>query len=138
MQEYELHTLVKNSNAITRINKGMYGLPQAGILMNKLLKERLKPHGYCECDHTPGLWRHCTWALIFSLVVDDFCVQYTHLPDAQHLLAAHCRAITVDWTGVLLCSISLKWDYTNRTVDLSMLGYISSALTEFEHLLPAP
>jgi hypothetical protein len=76
---------------------------------------------------------------MFSLVVDSFGVQYTQLLDAQHLLAAlkqHYEAITVDWTGSLFCSVSLKWDYTNRTFDLSMPGYISSALAEFDHPQP--
>jgi hypothetical protein len=30
------------------ISKGMYGLPQAGILANKLLKGQLVHHGYFE------------------------------------------------------------------------------------------
>ncbi len=37
------------------IRKGMYGLPQAGILANKLLKLGLARHGYFELPHTPGL-----------------------------------------------------------------------------------
>jgi hypothetical protein len=37
------------------ICKGMYGLPQAGILANKLLKKRLAKHRYFEQLHTPGL-----------------------------------------------------------------------------------
>jgi hypothetical protein len=40
------------------IRKGMYGLPQAGFLANKLLKLRLARHGYFEQAHTPGLWKH--------------------------------------------------------------------------------
>jgi hypothetical protein len=36
----------------------MYGLPQAGILANKLLKKWLARHGYFEQPHTPGLWKH--------------------------------------------------------------------------------
>ena len=40
------------------ICRGMYGLPQAGVLANKLLKERLIKHGYYEVPHTPGLFRH--------------------------------------------------------------------------------
>jgi hypothetical protein len=73
---------------------------------------------------------------MFLLVVDDFRVQYAHLPNAQHLLAAlkqHYEAITGDSTGSLFCGISLTWDYTNHTIDL---GCISSALTEFKHLQP--
>jgi hypothetical protein len=77
---------------------------------------------------------------MFSLVVDDFGIQYTHLPDAQHLLAAlkqHYEAIMVDWTGSLFCGISLLWNYTNHTVDLSMPNYVQDALTEFEHPPPS-
>jgi hypothetical protein len=81
MLEYQLQKLAKNGHVMARIDKGMYGLPQAGILAIKLLKERLEPHEYQECDHTPGLWRHKTHALMFSLVVDDFRIQYTHLLD---------------------------------------------------------
>jgi hypothetical protein len=41
-----------------KIHKGMYRLPQAGILVNKLLKKRLAVRGYYQCQHTPGLWHH--------------------------------------------------------------------------------
>jgi hypothetical protein len=76
---------------------------------------------------------------MFSLVVNDFGVQYYKIADAQHLLAAlkqHYEAITVDWTGSLFCSITLKWDYTQRIVNLPMPGYVQTALEEFEHAAP--
>ncbi len=41
-----------------KIGKGMYGLLQAGILANKLLKKWLALHGYFEQPHMPGLWKH--------------------------------------------------------------------------------
>ena len=40
------------------IRKAIYGLPQAGALANKQLRENLKPYGYYEIHRTPGLWRH--------------------------------------------------------------------------------
>jgi hypothetical protein len=76
---------------------------------------------------------------MFSLVVDDSGIQYTNIPDAQHLLAVlkqHYEAITVDWTGSLFCGITLKWDYKRRIVDLSMPGYVNTALEEFDHPKP--
>jgi hypothetical protein len=115
MRVYQLQSLVKNGNVMARIDKGMYSLPQAGILANRLLKERLQPHGYHECKHTPGLWRHKKRALMFSLVVDR---RATPTGSAKQ----HYKAITVDWTGSLFCSITLKWDDTQRIVNLSMLG----------------
>ena len=57
------------------IQKGMYGLPQAGIIAQQLLKERLKKHGYRQSQTTPGLWKHDTRPISFSLVVDDFGVK---------------------------------------------------------------
>jgi hypothetical protein len=113
----------------------MYGLPQAGILANKLLKQRLEPNGYHECTHTPGLWKHENRKFMFALVVDDFGIQFSNVTDAQHLLAAlkhDYEAITVNWTGFLFCGITLTWDYQHRTVDLSMPGYVKKALAEFD------
>ena len=55
---YNLHTNVKNGHIYIQIEKGMYGLPQAGILANKLPWEKLEPYGYYEVPHTPGLWKH--------------------------------------------------------------------------------
>ena len=51
------------------IMKAIYGLPQAGALANKQLKENLKPHGYYEVQHTSGLWRDKRRPIPFSLIV---------------------------------------------------------------------
>ena len=37
------------------IKRGMYGLPQAGILAQELLEKRLNAHGYQQSKFTPGL-----------------------------------------------------------------------------------
>ena len=65
----------------------MWGLPEAGILANKLLQKRLKPHGYHECVNTPGLWRHTTRLITFSLVVNNFGVKYVGKEHADHLIS---------------------------------------------------
>jgi hypothetical protein len=58
---YNLYELAdENGYVHAEINKGMYGLPQAGLLANKLLKKRLNTHGYYQHRHTPGLWAHRT------------------------------------------------------------------------------
>jgi len=41
-----------------KIQEGMYGLLQAGILTQELLEQRLKKQGYHQKSITPGLWRH--------------------------------------------------------------------------------
>jgi hypothetical protein len=116
----------------------MYGLPQAGILANNLLIERLDAFGYYPVEFTPGLWRHKWRPIVFSLVVDDFGVKYTGKEHAYHLVQALMThyTIAIDWTGETFCGITLKWGYNQRTVDLSMPGYIKKALLKFQHTKP--
>ena len=90
-------------------------MPQAGILANKQLREKLQPHGYYEVMHTPGLWRHVTRPVQFSLVVDDFGVKYVGEEHANHLLSVLRKYYTVDKNekGDKYCRITLDWDYEN-------------------------
>jgi hypothetical protein len=124
MVEYALADLVHNGFIYCIIKKGMYGLPQSGILANNLLKKRLEPHGYYECTHTPGLWRHKTQEITFTLVVDDFGIKQTSKADSDHLIATlrQYYGLKVDRTGSLYCGVTMKWDYGQRIVDLSMYG----------------
>jgi hypothetical protein len=43
-------------NIYCEIQKGMYGLPQAGVIAQQLLEERLQIDGYRQSKTTPGLW----------------------------------------------------------------------------------
>jgi len=74
MEQYNLDKLAKNGFVYLEMCRDVWGLPQAGILVNKLLQKSLLPHGYYECKHTPGLWQHLTHPISFTLVVDDFGV----------------------------------------------------------------
>jgi hypothetical protein len=44
--------------------------------------------------------------------------------------------VSEDWTGSKYCGLTLEWDYTNCTIDISILVYIKRALQCFNH--PAP
>jgi hypothetical protein len=55
---YGLEALAHEGHVYIRINKGMYGLPQACKLANDLLAKRLATHGYYQSPFTQGLW--CT------------------------------------------------------------------------------
>jgi hypothetical protein len=71
-------------------------------------------------------------------VVDYFGIKYSGKENADHLLNAlkENYEVTEDWAGKLYCGISLDWEYKNKTVDLSMPGYISNALHKFQHKQP--
>ena len=76
--KYNLRELAAaDGNVYIKANRGMYGLPQLGLLANKLLEERLNKHGYRQSKLVPGLWKHDTRPIQFTLVVDYFGVKYT-------------------------------------------------------------
>ena len=116
----------------------MYGLPQAGILSNKLLRKRLAQDGYFELPHTPGLWKHVCRPVWFTLVVDDFGVKYIGRENAEHLMAALRKNYEVeeDWTGGLYCGIGLSWNYDQGYVDTNMIKYTLKNLKKYNHEKP--
>jgi hypothetical protein len=136
--QYNLFPLVSDGHVYIKVKKGMYGLPQADIIANQLLSHRLAIHGYHQTKFTPCLWRHVTHPLQFTLVVDDFGVQYVGKEHAQNLIDAleTDQIVSKDWTGGLYCGITLKWDYSNRHVDLPMPVYIKDALHKFQNPMP--
>ena len=138
MDQYNLHDLIENDHVLVEIRKGMYGLPQAGLLAQHQLNIHLATGGYTPAKHTPGLYTHHTLKTTFTLVVDDFGIKYHHKHDALHLLTLLQKKynITTDWKGGLYIGITLAWDYHKRIVDLSMPGYIKKALTRFMHVRP--
>ena len=85
IDQYDLTPKVYNGYVYMEIMRGMYGLPQAGILANKLLKKKLKPHGYYEVDHTPGLYKHIWRPIAFTLVGDNFGVKYVGKEHAEQI-----------------------------------------------------
>ena len=103
IEENNLSSKIKNGYLYMEIRRGMYGLPQSGILANKLLKERLEVHGYHEVEHTPGLFYHETRPIWFTLVVDDFGVKYVGKKHAKHLMKvlSEFYEMEEDWLGEL-------------------------------------
>jgi hypothetical protein len=135
---YDLIELAQDGKVYIEIQKGMYGLPQAGILANNLLQRNLAKDGYRPTPHTHGLWKHDTHPISFSFIVDDFGVTYVGREHAGHLMECIKKNynISSDWNGSAYCGLTLEWDYKNRTVDLSMPGYIKAALDKYQHAAP--
>ena len=85
--EYNLRDKAdENGYVYVEVRKGMYGLPQAGILAQELLEERLAKHGFTQSKLIPGYWKHKTLPIDFTLVVDDFGVKYVGRENAMYLI----------------------------------------------------
>jgi hypothetical protein len=113
IDKYCLDDLALDGKVYIEIRKGMYGLPQAGLLANKLLQRRLAQYGYRPTKHTHGLCTRGTRPINFSLVVDDFGIKYVGQEHAEHLKASIEKnyQISCYWTGIVYCGLQLDWDY---------------------------
>ncbi len=85
-KQYDLKQHALNSYIYLEMQQTVWGLPQAGIPANKILRQRLLPHGYYECNNTPGLWKHTTRPFSFTLLVDNFGVKYVGKEHVDHLI----------------------------------------------------
>ncbi len=75
IEEYKLREeATTNGSIYIKAEHSMYGLPQSGLLANKLLEKQLNKHGYRQSKLVPGHWKHDTRPIQFTLVVDNFGV----------------------------------------------------------------
>jgi hypothetical protein len=86
IKEYKLrHKVDADGNIFCKVQQGMYGLPQAGIIAQDLLTKQLHKAGYQQSKVTPGYWHHEWCPISFTLVVDDFGMKYINKTDVDHL-----------------------------------------------------
>ena len=139
IEEYNLIDRDRDGWVYFEIRQGCYGLPQSGILANNLLRSRLVTEGFYESFSTPGLWRHKWRPLQFSLIVDDFGVEYVGIEHFNFLLdiLKKYHGVQFNMAGDKLAGIAIKWDYPNRRCRISMPGYIDNMLIKFKHPRPS-
>jgi hypothetical protein len=138
IEEYKLAGTDRDSWIYFEICRGCYGLPQAGILANDLLRSRLLAVGYYEAESTPGLWRHKWRPIQFCLIVDDFGVEYVGIEHFNHLLDVlkKFHGVQFNMAGDKFAGINIKWDYANCRCRISMPGYIETLPIKFKHPRP--
>ena len=132
MDTHILRPYIDHQSILFEVTKGMYGLPQAGLLAQQRLIAHLAIHGYHE-TRTPCLFRHISNGTDFTLVVDDFGIKYSTKEGAQHLIdtLSLLYIIKVDWTGSTYIGFTIKFNVPNHTVSLTMPGYIAKVLQRF-------
>ena len=132
IDRHNLHPYISNGSALFQVSKGMYGLPQAGLLAQQRLIEHLAAHNYVQTP-TSCLFRHATNGTVFTLVVDDFGVKYTTKAGAEHLIHTLNKLyeIKINWTGSTYIGFTIQFNNSLRTVRLSMPGYITKILKRF-------
>jgi hypothetical protein len=64
--QYSMKELAYNGYIHLEMRRAVWGLPQAGILANKRLRQKLAPFRYFKHVNTPGLWYHELRPISFS------------------------------------------------------------------------
>lgn len=130
---FQLDTLWDNNYVYVEITKGIYGLPQAGKLAQDRLVAHLRQHGYHSSPESPCLFRHEHLPISFVLVVDDFGIKFRSPTDAQHLLGTLRKlyTITEDWSGTKYVGLTINHNRAQRTLSLSIPGYVQRACLRF-------
>ncbi len=77
IEEYKLRDMINEKGCVyCEVTRGMYGLPQAGLLAQEQLTKRLKKAGYtqCEVDWSPLVLPEtgCYFALRVSSLLQPF------------------------------------------------------------------
>jgi hypothetical protein len=121
MEQYQLASLVHNGFVMVEIRKGMYRLPQAGLIANERLVKYLATYGFHPTKHTHGLFTHESRPVSFCLVVDDFGVKYVGKEHAKHLVDALES----------LYDITTENDPANDTLRSPYNGTTTNALSTF-------
>ncbi len=136
---YNLTNLANNDGTIyVKIQKGMYQLPQGGILAQNLLKKQLNQHGYQQNKVTLGLWKHDWQPILFTLCVNNFGIKYLGWEHAKHLtkiLNEHYQC-SIDWDGKRYLGMNMDWDNNGHRVHVLMLDYVPKALAQLQHRAP--
>lgn len=132
MNTHALRPFIDHQSILFEVTKGMYGLPQAGLLAQQRLIAHLAIHDYHE-TRTPCLFRHISNGTDFTLVVNDFGIKYSSKEGAQHLIDTPrlLYVIKIDWTRSTYIGFTIKFNIPNHTVSLTMPGYIVKVLQRF-------
>ena len=107
IQENDLRNKVDAmGNIHCKVQQGMYGLPQVGIIAQELLEEQLLKAGYCQSKVTPGYWKHDWQSISFILVMNNFSVKYINKNDATHLIQTLSKTRQLRKTGKRLGNLA--------------------------------
>ena len=139
MKLCNLDAIAVNGRVHAEVRRGVRGLPQAAVIANKQLQEKLGPHGRAPARVTPGLWKHNALDVALALVVDDFGVKLTNRTQAEHLitsLTSEGYKLSQERGGGRCCGLTLKWDCKNRACNVSMPGYVERALQRLQRQEP--
>jgi hypothetical protein len=134
VSEYKLEAYLIDDYYYFEVVKGMYGLPQSGLLAQQRLIKHLEKSEYTQSTVVPCLFSHPTNGITFVLVVDDFGIKFTNIEGRDHFLNTlrSLYKITTDAKGSQYLGMTITHDKVRHEITISMPGYIIKLLERFK------
>jgi len=134
IEEFSLDQYIDRGVVYFEVNKGMYGLKQAGLLANDRIVTLFDKHGYKQSKYIPQLFFSEDKSTAFCLVVDDLLIKANEANrDKLYECLRTQYEIVTDNTGSKYLNIDIRRDKTNKLVGLSMRGYLDRLIARFDH-----
>ena len=134
MIQFDLDQYVTKDVVYFQVNKGMYGLKQAGLLANDRIVEHLAKYDYIQSKYVPCLFVSKDKSTAFCLIVDDLLIKANN--SNRERLYACLRVlyeITTDDTGSKYINIEMRRDRSAGTIACAMKGYMDKVITRFDN-----
>ena len=98
----------------------------------------MEQYGYFRLKTINGIFTHQEDNISFTLVVDDFGIKYNNKDDILKLIniLQAKYTITQEWSEKAYLGMKLNWDYKEKTLDISMPGYVEESLRLFNQQVP--
>ena len=132
--ELGMDHLPDSSSILWEVNKGLYGMPQAGLLAQQELNKLLAANDYIASPTTAGLYTHRTRKIQFVVWVDDFLIKFKRgdRKDINHLLDVLSTKYKykVDWSGRTYLGMTILHQHRQRKLTISMPGFVDRLLRD--------
>jgi hypothetical protein len=134
IEEFQLEAYLIDGYYYFEVMKGMYGLPQSGLLAQQRLIKHLEKSEYIQSTVVPCLFNHPSNGVTFVLVVDDFGIKFTNIEGRDHFLNTlrSLYKITTDDKGSQYLGMTIKHDKVRQEITISMPGYLLKVLERFK------
>ena len=132
------HNLEAKATKESYVHVEIRYIPQAGLIAQQLIKQRMNKMCYKQIDITLVFWMHEWCPIYFLLCVNDFGLKYFVKQHADHLMSVlreHFK-ISRDYKVKCYLGLYIYWDNNNCKLHLSMLACVADALTRFRHKHP--
>ena len=134
MLQFHLDQYITKDVVYFQVNKGMYGLKQAGLLANECIVKHFAKYDCIQSKNVPCLFVRKDKSTDFCLMVDNLLIK-ANKTNRERLYGCLLvlYEITTDDTGSKYINIEMCHDRAAGTIECAMKGYMDKVVTRFDN-----